>query len=50
MNKSLSNFMVMTAVVIIMTTLVFGIVFAALVDKNKVHEDMLRTEHQIKFK
>lgn len=50
MSKSLSSFMMMAAIVVIMVSLIFGIVYSALEEKNKVHEEMLRNEHQIKFK
>jgi heme/copper-type cytochrome/quinol oxidase subunit 2 len=50
MDKSLSSFMMMAAIVIIMVTLVLGVVFAELKEVNELHEDMLQTEHQVKFK
>lgn len=50
MSKSLSTFMVMAAIVIIMVTLIFGVVYNSLQEKNNIHETMLKTEHQLKFK
>ncbi|WP_197468135.1 hypothetical protein [Fictibacillus phosphorivorans] len=50
MNKSLANFMMMAAVVTIGVTLILGIAYSALNDKNTHHENMIQTEHQIKIK
>jgi cell division protein FtsN len=50
MNKSLSTFMVMAVVVTIMITLVLGVVYKSLEEKNQQHELMLRTQHQLKMK
>lgn len=50
MNKSLSSFMVMAAVTIIITSLLFGVAFNALQSKNTKHQDALKSEHQIKIK
>lgn len=50
MNKSLATFMVMASIVIIMMVLLFGIAFDSLEQKNDTHEEMLKTEHQLKFK
>lgn len=49
-NQSLGTFMVMAAIVIIMIGLIFGIAYESLEKKNNHHEEMLKTEHQIKFK
>ncbi|MEK3992661.1 hypothetical protein [Robertmurraya sp. FSL R5-0851] len=50
MNKSLSTFMVIASVAGIMVFLLFGTVYEALNSKNTHHEDMMKTEHQLKFK
>ncbi|KYD21378.1 MULTISPECIES: hypothetical protein [Bacillales] len=50
MEESLSSFMIIFAVVIIVISLLFGIAFTALQEKNDHHEDVLQTEHQIQFK
>lgn len=50
MNNSLATFMIMASTVLIMITLVIGIAFSALAQKNDVHEKMMQTEHQVKFK
>ncbi|WP_192894799.1 hypothetical protein [Neobacillus notoginsengisoli] len=50
MNTSLSAFMMMAAVTVIIVALLFGIGFDSLQKKNSEHEQMLKTEHQLKFK
>jgi len=49
-NKSLATFMLMASIVIIITGLLFGVAYDSLKQKNNHHEEMLNTEHQIKFK
>ncbi|MCU1808337.1 hypothetical protein [Cytobacillus firmus] len=50
MNKSLATFMLMAAIVILITGLLFGVAYDSLKQKNEHHEEMLKTEHQIQFK
>ncbi|MEI2356702.1 hypothetical protein [Mesobacillus zeae] len=50
MNKSLGTFMLMAFTVTVMITLVLGIAFESLHQKNTQHEEMMKTEHQLKFK
>jgi nitrogen fixation-related uncharacterized protein len=50
MDKTLSTFMVIAAVAAIMGFLILGTVFDGLNSKNEQHEDMMKTEHQLKFK
>lgn len=50
MNKSLATFMVMASMAILIVTLLFGIAYDSLEQKNSNHEDMLKNEHQLKFK
>lgn len=49
MSKSLAVFMMLAAIAVIMTSLVIGISFGALSDKNSKHEEMLKNEHQLKL-
>lgn len=42
--------MVMAAVVVIMIALLFGIAYDSLEQKNSKHEEMMKMEHQLKFK
>lgn len=42
--------MLMAAVAVIIISLLFGIAYQALSEKNSHHENMLKTEHQIKIK
>lgn len=50
MNESLGTFMMIAAVVIIVSTLLFGTVFEALSSKNEQHVDTIQNEHQIQLK
>lgn len=50
MNKSLATFMMLAFIAIMIVTLLFSVVFDALEQKNNNHEEMLKTEHQLKFK
>ncbi|HEO8421300.1 MULTISPECIES: hypothetical protein [Bacillaceae] len=50
MNKSLLTFMMMAAIVSIMTYLILGTSFNAYKAKNNQYQDMLQNEHQIKIK
>lgn len=50
MDKSLSTFMGLAAIATIMGFLILGTVFDGLNSKNDQHEDMMKTEHQLKFK
>jgi len=50
MNNSLGTFMVIAAVMLIIATLLFGVAYDALKDKNDTHEDLMKTEHQIESK
>lgn len=42
--------MMMAAVVVIIISLLFGMAYEALSQKNAQHSNMLKTEHQIKIK
>jgi len=50
MNNSLGTFMLIAAVMLIIVTLLFGVAYGALKDKNDIHENLMKTEHQIKRK
>ncbi|MCM3216774.1 hypothetical protein M3612_20010 [Niallia taxi] len=49
MSKTLAVYMMLAATAIIMVSLVIGISFGALADKNTKHEEMLQNEHQLKI-
>lgn len=49
MEKSLSTFMIVAAVAAIMGFLILGIVFDGLSSKSEQHQDVMKTEHQLKF-
>jgi trans-2-enoyl-CoA reductase len=49
MNKSLSAFMVMASVALIMVVLFFGIAYKSLEGKNQHQEKIMQTEHQLKI-
>lgn len=42
--------MIMAIVTIIMVTLVFGVAYKSLSDKNNQHEQNLQNQHQLKTK
>ncbi|WP_209124349.1 hypothetical protein [Alkalihalobacillus sp. BA299] len=50
MNSSLATFLKVSITMIIISSLLIGIVYQALSNKNSQHEDVLRTEHQIQPK
>lgn len=50
MNKSLATFMVMAIVVTVMITLVLGVSYKSLEQRNQQHEQLLKTQHQLKIK
>lgn len=50
MNQSIATFMMIAAVVMILITLLFGIAYQSLEQKNSQNEKMLQTEHQLKLK
>lgn len=50
MNKTLSVFMVVSCVSMIVTFLIIGVVFQALYEKNDIHQDNLQTKHQLSIK
>jgi hypothetical protein len=50
MNKSLATFMMMAIVVSVMITLILGVSYKALEERNQQHEQVLKTQHQLKIK
>lgn len=50
MNKTLATFMSMAFIAILIVSLLFGVAYDSLSQKNKNHEEMLKNEHQLKFK
>jgi hypothetical protein len=50
MNSSLATFLKVSITMIIISSLLLGVVYQALSNKNSQHEDVLRTEHQIQPK
>jgi hypothetical protein len=50
MNTSLATFLKVSITMVIISSLLLGVVYQALSNKNSQHEDVLRTEHQIQPK
>lgn len=50
MNSSLSTFLKVSITMIIISSLLIGVAYQALSNKNDQHENILRTEYQIQLK
>lgn len=50
MNESLATFLKVAITMIIISTLLIGVVYQALSNRNTQHENILRVEHQIQPK
>lgn len=50
MNKSLATFMSIAITVIMLSTLMLGVVYMSLHDKNDDQQDVLKDEYQLKLK
>lgn len=50
MNKSLSTFMVIAFTALLISTLIFGVVFPSLEETNTKHQENMQYKHQLKFK
>lgn len=50
MNKSLETFMSMAFTAIVLSSLLFAVVYMSLQDKNDHHRDVLKSQYQLELK